>query len=39
MGNVVYATKNTCVRVVEGTITIRWWRKKVRESAVVNGIA
>lgn len=38
LGDVVYSTKNSCVRIVDCIITIRWWMKTVRESAVVNGM-
>ncbi|EGG17318.1 hypothetical protein DFA_08311 [Cavenderia fasciculata] len=31
-----FATKNTCLRVVEGTITFRYWSKKTRYSLTVN---
>lgn len=37
-GNVVYATKDYSIRIVDGIVTIRWWLQKVRESTVVNGI-
>jgi len=30
------ATKNTCIRVVEGSITFRYWRKKIRQSVYLN---
>ncbi|KAF2070128.1 hypothetical protein CYY_008551, partial [Polysphondylium violaceum] len=30
------ATKNTCIRVVEGSITFRFWRKKIRQSVYLN---
>eukprot|EP01133_Synstelium_polycarpum_P003736 gene3736-4309_t len=32
-----FATKNTCLRAVEGTITFRYWRKITRQSVYVNG--
>jgi hypothetical protein len=38
VGDVVYSTKDSCIRIVDCIITFRWWIKSVRESAVVNGI-
>eukprot|EP00026_Physarum_polycephalum_P007866 Phypoly_transcript_07936.p1 GENE.Phypoly_transcript_07936~~Phypoly_transcript_07936.p1 ORF type:complete len:507 (-),score=47.97 Phypoly_transcript_07936:28-1548(-) len=37
MGDVVYSTKDTCIRIVDCIFTFRWWIKSVRESAVVNA--
>jgi hypothetical protein len=30
--NVKYTTKNTCIRVVEGFLILRWWKGTVKES-------
>jgi len=30
--NFVYATKNSCIRIVDGSVALRWWFAVVRES-------